>query len=170
MVLGYNGPVHATDSNHFAPVGITVRPIGAADLRPLHAALFSTQPFAQFQAHYRQFGRWQTCRRACWLVAVAGVHGLVGSGQLRCYPRRAEIANLIVAAAWRGQGIGAALVQSLVAAAQQLDWEAVEVLVAPTNGRAQTFYRRLGFTLTQTLQLTPGAPALLLRKPLRGLS
>lgn len=164
MVLGYNGQVHAPDSILLALDGITLRPIGAADLRPLHAALFATQPFTLFQAHYRQFGRWQTRRRACWLVAETGVSGLVGSGQLLCYPRRAEIANLAVVAARRGQGIGAALVQALLADARRMGWEAVEVLVDPANGRAQALYRRLGFVPVEALQLTPGVPPLLLRK------
>ncbi len=56
------------------------------------------------------------------------------------------IEELIVRAAWRNQGIGGALLETLLQRAAQAGWAEVSVGVMPDNAGAQRFYRRHGFT------------------------
>lgn len=103
------------------------------------------------------------------LVAVLDQHDdcPIAYGQVTCWPRVAEISDLIVAEAWRGHGIGSALVQSLVAKACTWTAPCVEIGVALSNPRALDLYKRLGFIFARTLTLNLGhgpEPVLYLNK------
>lgn len=107
--------------------------------------------------------------KALGLVAVPDQHDdyPIAYGQITCWPRVAEISDLIVAEAWRGQGIGSALIESLIAAAGHWPVTAVEIGVALSNPRALDLYKRLGFSFGRTLTLDLGhgaEPVLYLNK------
>jgi ribosomal protein S18 acetylase RimI-like enzyme len=137
----------------------------------------------QFRQHLAQLLRWQEQGRCCWLVvedsdrrrrtedgrsslrsSVLPPPSLIGSGQLVCYPHVAELANLSVAPAWRGQGWGTKLVERLTAVAR--DWQIpyLEIVVDAENGRAFSLYQRLGFAEERRLFLPDGRTAIILGK------
>src|SRR5579864_5549305 len=72
-------------------------------------------------------------------------------GQITCWPRVAEISDLIVSAAWRGQGVGSVLIHTLIANASIWPVSTIEIGVAFSNERALALYRRLGFADARTL-------------------
>jgi GNAT superfamily N-acetyltransferase len=53
--------------------------------------------------------------------------------------------ELFVRAEWRGCGVGAALLQHVIARAQTLDWRTLELEVVEGHERASALYERLGF-------------------------
>lgn len=54
--------------------------------------------------------------------------------------------EIYVRPAWRGRGIGAALLKATVARAQELRWRGVELEVVAGHERAAALYLRHGFT------------------------
>lgn len=68
-----------------------------------------------------------------------------GYGQLTLWPRAAEISDLIIAEAYRGRGLGTAIIQYLVRAARGMHSSAVEIGASVSNPGALALYRRLGF-------------------------
>lgn len=56
------------------------------------------------------------------------------------------IEELVVDAAHRGQGVGTALVQALLARGEAKTWSEISVSAMPDNKRAIALYRSLGFT------------------------
>ena len=79
---------------------------------------------------------------------------IVGSGQLVSWSQRGEIADLFVTPSCRGQGIGRALIEALLARASDLGLSKVEIGVQVDNQRALALYQRLGFTYQRTVDLT----------------
>ncbi len=65
----------------------------------------------------------------------------------------AELLSIMVEPAWRSQGVGAQLVDQLVAACRTRQLPAIEVTVAADNGGARRFYARHGFVQHTTFQL-----------------
>jgi ribosomal protein S18 acetylase RimI-like enzyme len=80
-----------------------------------------------------------------WGLVAAAEHKLVGFGQILRFGQRAEIADLIVAEGWRGQGIGTALIRELAAFAAVHGIRTIEIGAEESNLRALALYRRLGF-------------------------
>lgn len=79
---------------------------------------------------------------------VAEVDGrLVGYAGLAVTPPDADIQTIAVAAAQRGQGVGAALLTRLLDEAQDRGCRRVFLEVAADNDAAQRLYERHGFTL-----------------------
>jgi ribosomal-protein-alanine N-acetyltransferase len=58
---------------------------------------------------------------------------------------QAELANLAVAPAVRGRGVGRALLESVLAVAQELDVREIFLEVRQSNYVAQRLYRSVGF-------------------------
>ncbi len=71
-----------------------------------------------------------------WVIEHDGQ--LVACGQLRRFPDAQELGSLVVAPAWRNQGLAAALIARLVATA-------TEPLYLECQGQLAPFYRRFGF-------------------------
>lgn len=142
---------------------ITIRFVQAAEQRPLHAVCYPHLPVAAFAEHFARLLRWQANGRACWLVAVLD-DALVGSGQLVRYSRAVELANLVVAPAWRRQGIGRQLLRALrqTAAARWPDLP-LELRVLADNAPALALYREAGFEVNGRVPL-PAGPTLILRE------
>jgi ribosomal protein S18 acetylase RimI-like enzyme len=86
-------------------------------------------------------------------VVVVVEDGVIGYGQLALWPRCAEISDLIVCEAYRGQGIGTTLIQYLMRAAREMQASNVEIGAALANERALALYRRLGFREERVIRL-----------------
>ena len=102
------------------------------------------------------------------LVASMAEDRLVGCLQMVVTRRlaegdRAEIASLVVDAAWRSRGIGACLIQAAVARLQAQGIRNLRVRCNVTRERAHHFYERFGFQRTKSqkvFDLSLSAPAL----------
>lgn len=93
---------------------------------------------------------------------------IVGSGQLVTYRHqdKAEIADLSVATAHQGTGIGTALIDVLTKLAEHAGCPHLEIGVMAGNRRALALYRRLGFERVREISLPGDARVFLLRKEL----
>ena len=89
-------------------------------------------------------------------VVVVVEEGVIGYGQLALWPRCAEISDLVVVEAYRGRGLGTALIQYLMRAAREMQAAAVEIGAALDNVRALALYRRLGFRDERVIRLHLG--------------
>ncbi len=145
---------------------ISFRPARLADLAALHAACFAKRPLAQFGDAFRRSLREQRAGRRLHLVGML-TGEVVASGQLTSFSNLAEIADLAVAPAYRGQGIGTALIAVLETAAQLAGYTLVELSVMEENRRARALYHKLGFVEDRTLSLRPDATVFVLRKTLK---
>jgi ribosomal protein S18 acetylase RimI-like enzyme len=181
------GNYRPTSSASNSPTFRLARPDDRAALYALTDG--SLTPY-QFRQHLAQLLRWQAQKRCCWLVVEAmdggqqtmddgpwtadGERGLssvvhrppslIGSGQLVCYPHVAELANLSVAPAWRGQGWGSKLIEVLTAVAHYWHIPYLEIVVDAENGRALALYQRLDFVEERRLFLPDGRTAIILGK------
>lgn len=142
-----------------------VRRVTPEVLSPLRAACYAQLARGAYDGFARQVLDWQVHGRAVWLF-VACDGAIAGNGQLLIYPNGAEIANLGVVAAWRGQGVGTRLIHALELEAAALDVTAVELSVAQDNGRAAQLYARLGYRLDRMLTPPDGRAIAILRKAL----
>ncbi len=95
------------------------------------------------------------------VLAVDAAGQAIGCARLT--PQR-RIGRMAVLAAWRGHGVGMALLQHLVAEARALDWDEVQ-LSAQTH--ALPFYERAGFVAFGDLYQDAGIPHRMMRLPLR---
>jgi len=141
--------------------------MGANYLRPLRASDCGPLADSCWPRHAPDYLRtWLD--RTLGLCAQGKAFGLVAVpekqdncplayGQITCWPHVAEISDLIVSAAWRGQGIGSNLIRTLIAKASIWPVPAVEIGAALSNARALALYRRLGFIDTRTLTLDLGS-------------
>lgn len=103
-----------------------------------------------------------------WLVALEGeqVAGYVGS---QLVPPEADVMNLAVHPNWRGQGIGRALMEAMLAQLRSEGIEELALEVRESNNVAISLYTALGFTLAgkrQRYYVNPTEDALILRKEL----
>lgn len=83
------------------------------------------------------------------LVAEGAVQGerseVLGYAVLYVVADQAELANLAVAPAFRGRGVGRALLESVVAVARELGVRQLFLEVRQSNSVAQRLYRSVGF-------------------------
>ncbi|WP_415971904.1 GNAT family N-acetyltransferase [Rhodococcus sp. 077-4] len=79
-------------------------------------------------------------------IVVATLQSTVIPGLARAGALRAQIEGVRVAAAWRGRGLGAALIGWAVAAAERQGCALVQLTSDASRVDAQRFYTRLGFT------------------------
>lgn len=144
---------------------IVVRRVTPEVLSPLRVTCYAQLGHGAYAGFARQVLDWQAHGRAIWLFAACD-DVIVGNGQLLIYPSGAEIANLGVVAAWRGQGVGTRLLHDLEQQALALDVTAVELSVSQDNGRAAQLYERLGYRPDRMLTPPDGRPVIILRKSL----
>lgn len=133
-----------------------LRPALPTDAASLHQHCMAHQDAAFIQRILRHCQQAALNQRGLGLVAVLPGEIPIGFGQLTLWPRTAEISDLIVSETWRGQGIGTAIIHKLIAAAQEMDTNRVEIGVALRNYRALLLYRRIGFNYGRTVDLDLG--------------
>jgi len=142
---------------------ITIRPVRLSDIPELQANCW---PERQQEGIYRFIARIrQTTKngRGMGAVIVGDDGTILGYGQLVLWPRCAEISDLIVTPAFRGQGLGTALIQYLVRCAREMNASCVDIGAALSNPGAVALYRRLGFrdSYRHTMNLGNGEEAVL---------
>jgi ribosomal protein S18 acetylase RimI-like enzyme len=137
---------------------IAIRPVRLSDIPDLQKNCW---PERNQDAIYRFISRIrQTAKneRGLGAVIVGDDGAVLGYGQLVLWPRCAEISDLIVAPAHRGQGMGTALIQYLVRCAREMHAPCVDIGASMNNPGAVALYRRLGFrdSYRQTMNLGGG--------------
>lgn len=142
----------------------TVRP---EDLSPLYHTCYPHYALPYFVAGFQRTLREQMAGGCVHLVVEAAGQGIVGSGQLVRYTgTRAEIADLAVAASWRDQGVGTALIRVLTRIAQEAGIRHLEIGATEDNRQALALYRRLSFAPLREIELPGGGLAFFLVKEL----
>ncbi|MFP4322053.1 MAG: GNAT family N-acetyltransferase [Anaerolineales bacterium] len=91
------------------------------------------------------------------VVVAQHAADVVGFGLLTYWPDVGEISDLVVGPAWRGQGIGSALIHDLSYRVAKHGLSFVEIGVAQRNKRAYALYTRLGFSWQRSVSLNLGA-------------
>jgi ribosomal protein S18 acetylase RimI-like enzyme len=145
---------------------VQFRPARIGDLLSLYRSCYSDRPLPQFRDSFQRSIRAQQSGKRVLLVAKKE-ETLVGSGQIIAYNHKVEIADLIVAPAYRSQGIGTAIIEILIRLAAYTPFEEVEIGVMAANKRALALYKRLGFTPLRELQLADEARAIILRRRIK---
>lgn len=134
---------------------ITLRPVRVDDALPLQQACWPHM--ALIDVHWWLSSLFERQERGLAWGVVALVDGTIaGYGQLTRLGGRAEISDLIVNEARRGQGIGTAIITHLVELARLQQFSEVEIGVAESNPRALQLYCRLGFREKRRIMLDLG--------------
>lgn len=144
---------------------VAFRPARLGDMKVLHEACFGDRPLAQFGDSFKRSLEAQRAGQRLHLLALAQ-RLPIATGQLIAYSNSVEIADLAVATAHRGKGLGTTLITVLSRVAVFADYDAVEIGVMKGNSRALALYHRLGFVNDREFSLTDSASVLVLRKPL----
>lgn len=153
----------------FAPVGLpgfVFRLARLDDAHALQAACYPERPFRAFQTYFESAMRWQSNGRSYCLLITHVSGDVVASGQLILYPHGVELANLIVASSWRGQGIGTAMIGWLITAARHNTIPRLEISVSSDNHLALALYQRLGFREDRRVRLPQNETAVVLSQEL----
>ncbi len=95
-------------------------------------------------------------RGIAWGMVALVAGGPVAYGQMARWGRIGEISDLVVAEAWRSQGIGSAVIRSLLDIARREGLPEVEIGANVSNRRAVALYRRLGFREKRQLMMEFG--------------
>ena len=133
-------------------IACELRPVQWADVEALRVHCWPERSVVQVQRLVSRAIRLEQHAYGHGLVAIqAG--SIAGYGQFTHWPRAAEISDLIVCAERRSQGIGTALIQTLVRHARAHAAARIEIGVALNNPRALALYRRLGFVDQRTVHL-----------------
>lgn len=135
--------------------GLRLREVSPDDIPLLHAACWPETEPATTKARVENVLTWRRRGRALGIVASWDGHP-VGFGMLTYWNERGEISDLIVSGAWRGRGIGTAMILYLLQLAQRQYLSVVEIGATEDNQRALALYRRLGFTDQYRIELDLG--------------
>ena len=137
---------------------ITIRPVRYADLDALQRHCWPERDAESVYRFIARIRKTATDGRGLGAVVIGPDHEAVGYGQFVLWPRCGEISDLIVAPPYRSNGLGSALIQYLVRAAQEMHSPCVDIGAALSNTGAVALYRRLGFrdSYTQIFNLGHG--------------
>jgi RimJ/RimL family protein N-acetyltransferase len=137
--------------------GFEVRPARPRDARSFLEAFRSvaaerrfiqTEDVSQTARQYRKRFRRPVTREGAHLVAVAG-GGIIGSISIRrdahTATRHTASIGMFVTSAWRGRGVGTALMDGAMRWARDAGVERVDLSVYPHNQAAIALYRVFGF-------------------------
>lgn len=133
------------------PSWFVVRPVRLDDVPSLQPACFPTGSLDAVEELVRRAAELSRRGRGMGIVAENG--DLLGYGQVTLWPRTAEISDLIVAESCRRQGIGTAIIRSLIDKVRAWHVSRVEIGAALSNMQAIRLYRRLGFRDQRIIQL-----------------
>ena len=110
---------------------------------PLESALFGDEPWTA-RTFWSELGQVDT---RAYVVAVDD-GALVGYAGLCDYPDEAWVQTMAVAPSHQGRGLGARLLEELLAEAERRGQPVVSLEVRADNEPAQRLYARYGFTRT----------------------
>jgi RimJ/RimL family protein N-acetyltransferase len=136
-----------------APAGVAVRPAGEADLDRLVELLGDVAAEGRFigieapvdrERARRRYAEAIAGERSAVLVAVAAGQP-VGEITLRLVAYGVADLGMLVAAGWRGRGVGGALLAAGVDWARRAGAHKLELQVWPHNRAALALYERFGF-------------------------
>jgi GNAT superfamily N-acetyltransferase len=136
-------------------VQFTIRPVALDDALELRQVVWPSRSLDAVQELLQRSMTIARRGRGIGVVAV-NVTGILGYGQLTIWPRITEISDLIVREDVRGQGIGTAIINTLVDQVRTWRLSRVEIGAALSNPRALALYRRLGFQDDRVLTLDLG--------------
>ncbi len=111
------------------------------DVLALEAQLFPDEPWGA-RGFWSELARPDTRH---YLAALSGQGELLGYAGLCDYPDEAFVQTMAVAPSAQGQGVGARLLQALLAEAARRGQRTVSLEVRADNGPAQRLYARHGF-------------------------
>jgi predicted GNAT family N-acyltransferase len=94
------------------------------------------------------------------VLATSAANDAIGCGRLT---REARIGRMAVLKAWRGQGVGGAILQTLLDYAREQKYPQV---VLSAQVQAVPFYRRFGFIGEGDTYMDAGMPHVTMRRPL----
>ncbi len=135
------------------PISIAMRPVRATDVDRLRTLCWPNRNFLTIYNLITRTVRNAADGRGLGLVVTGEDDAPLAYGQFTLWPTCAEISDLVVAEPLRGQGVGTALIQTLVKRARAQRATAFEIGVALDNPRAAALYRRLGFEESHTLMM-----------------
>ncbi len=135
------------------PTSIVMRPVRATDSDRLRATCWPNRTFLTIYNLVTRAIRNASEGRGQGLVVVGLDDNPLAYGQYTLWPTCAEISDLVVAEPLRGQGVGTAMIQTLIKRARTQGATAFEIGVALDNPRAAALYRRLGFEDSHTLMM-----------------
>lgn len=144
-----------------------LRPMRFADLAPVLAIEVASYTMPWSEATFRGLLR----RRDAELVVAEAGGGVVGYTATWYVVDQAELGNVAVAEAWRGQGVGALLVEYALRNAARRGTREVFLEVRPTNVSARRLYERFGFHQVgrrSRYYSQPTEDALVMRRALAG--
>jgi ribosomal protein S18 acetylase RimI-like enzyme len=157
------------------PPGVRIAPAQAADLADV-AALFADYAaslsvdlaYQGFAAELASLPGAYAPPAGALLVARDLAAAPLGCVALRAMaePGSAEIKRLYVAPAGRGQGVGRALAEAVMAEARRLGYREARLDTLPEMGAALALYRRLGFADVAPYYATPIDGTRFLGRPL----
>jgi GNAT superfamily N-acetyltransferase len=135
------------------PTSIAMRPVRASDTDRLRANCWPNRAFLTIYNLVTRTIRNAADGRGLGLVVVGEDDVPLAYGQYTVWPTCAEISDLVVTEPLRGQGVGTALIQTLIKRARTQGASAFEIGVAMDNPRAAALYRRLGFVDSLTVMM-----------------
>ncbi len=135
------------------PTSILMRQVRATDSDRLRTNCWPNRTFITVYNLITRAVRNAADGRGLGLVVVGTDDSPLAYGQFTLWPTCAEISDLVVAESLRGQGVGTALIQTLVKRARSQGARAFEIGVAMDNPRAAALYRRLGFEDSHTVMM-----------------
>ncbi|HRE46168.1 MAG TPA: GNAT family N-acetyltransferase [Aggregatilineales bacterium] len=137
---------------------LSLRPATPGDAEALQERCWSSWSIHKVGEMLQRVARFSGRGRGYAVAACVDGH-VVGYGQLLGWARVAEISDLIVAEAYRRQGIGTAMIRHLLAIAQEWDEVIIEIGAVLHNSGALALYRRLGFVDDRLIDLDLGQGA-----------
>lgn len=136
----------------------TIRPVQLSDTVQLKKVLWQDRTLRSITDFVQRIIKFESEQRGVGIVVVDDdqfPEQILAYGQVTQWVKCAEISDLMVHPTHRGQGIGTAMIQYLMASVPSRA-NCVELGVAESNPRALALYRRLGFCDSYTLQLDLG--------------
>lgn len=138
---------------------IVIRTVQLSDVDLFHDDLWQDRTVDSITAFIGRVLKFAEQGRGTGIVVIdptTSSDTIIAYGQVTQWVKCAEISDLLVHPAYRGQGIGTAMIQFLAQQSLTMKTNCVELGVAMSNERALALYRRLGFKDSYTLQLDLG--------------
>lgn len=138
---------------------VVIRSVQLSDVDLFHDDLWQDRSVDSIATFIRRVLKFQEQGRGMGIVVVdttTSSDTIIAYGQITQWVKCAEISDLLVLPAYRGQGVGTAMIQFLAQQSLTMKTNCIELGVAMRNERALALYRRLGFKDSYTLQLDLG--------------